>query len=210
MNEDFKAVKYGDYDIESEPLESGRTSNNLPKQVDSGNTMDMASLRSLDAGMKLAASEADKGEEFGEDDEEGARISTPSSAMKFQPLQPLQETKRAPQSTRRLRSHTRASSARAIPNASTESDQNSSRAGSAAGSPENGFMNNMVDPVAATASFPPIAAAAAKASYTSHTPPTNAPSSYEASHFGKRPRSGVRNSVVLNMLRLSLYQRQLY
>ncbi|KAG7349322.1 CCT motif-containing protein [Nitzschia inconspicua] len=147
----------------------------------SSNIMDTTSLRPLDEDVKVPATSA-KREEYSDDDE---------GAMKFQPLQPLTESKQAPEQTRKLRSYNRATAAQPITNASTEtSGQDSSRASSAAASPENGFMNYMIDPVAATASIPLAASAASNASSLSHTPPANTYSSYEASHFAKRPRSG--------------------
>jgi hypothetical protein len=161
-----------------------------------------SSLRSLED-MKIAATGGDKKEDFS-DDEENSRISAPSTAMEFQPLLPISEAKQAPEPTRRLRSHTRGEIP-ALPKLSSQTvvAQDSSRASSAAASPVNGFMNNMPDPVAATAGVSSMAAslsASSKANQLSHTPPTNAASSYETSHFGKRPRSGVSNTVADSLL----------
>lgn len=52
---------------------------------------------------------------------------------------------------------------------------------SSAGSTASGFLNSLIDPAASTFN----------STHISHTPPTHMASSYEASHFGKRARSGV-------------------
>jgi hypothetical protein len=52
---------------------------------------------------------------------------------------------------------------------------------SSAGSTASAFLNNLMDPAASTFSN----------NRFSHTPPNQAATSYEASHFGKRARSGV-------------------
>jgi hypothetical protein len=155
-------------------------------------TLDIAAFRPLDSDPTLITSGGDDKRDELSDDDDGARISAPSPAIKFQPLQPLSETKKLPQSTRTLKFHVKARPAPVVTSASIQSTaEDSSHANSAAGSPENGLMNNMVDPVAATATAPPAAAKRSNAVHLSHTPPANVPSSYEASHFGKRPRSGV-------------------
>jgi hypothetical protein len=145
-----------------------------------------------DAVLTAATSRGDDKKDEFSDDDDGAHISAPSSTIKFLPLQPLQETKHAPQPTRRLRSHARMNTAPFVPNASIQlAGHDSSRASSAAASPENSFINNMVDPVAGTASVPPPAATLARSLYLQHTPSSNIASSYDISHCGKRPRSGV-------------------
>lgn len=152
----------------------------------------------LDAATKVSSRiDQDKRVEYSDDDDD-AHISAPSSAVEFQPLQPLSETEPSVEQTRSLRSRTRSSAARTTQSVpSVAAGQDSSCSSSAAASPENGFMNNMVDPVAATTRFPPVASAAAsKASSLSRTPPSNASTSYESSHFGKRHRSGVSNNIV--------------
>jgi hypothetical protein len=146
----------------------------------------------LEGDMKMAASPSgDKHrEDYSDDDDDGARISAPSADMKFQPLPETAATSKAPPLTRQLRSRTRATSAtQAIPKTSTHTqDVSSSRTSSAAASPEHGFMNNILDPIAATANTTSVAPAPSS-QQLSHTPPTA--SSYEANHFGKRPRTGV-------------------
>ncbi len=58
---------------------------------------------------------------------------------------------------------------------------------SSAGSTASTFLNNLLDPAASTFNN----------SFMSHTPPTHIATSYEASHFGKRARSGVSPCVII-------------
>lgn len=81
------------------------------------------------------------------------------------------------------------SAPRAIPNSkpSAAQTQQSTSAGflasqpSSAGSTASAFLNNLLDPAASTFNM----------THFSHTPPNQIATSYEASHFGKRARSGV-------------------
>jgi hypothetical protein len=147
-----------------------------------------SSRRSLDADIVEASFGDNVTKDKLSDDDDSARISAPSLDIQFQPLQPLPGTKQAPQPRRWLRSHARASAPTAF---EPSTGQDSSCTNSAAASLENGFMNNMADPVVASSSVPPGATSMANVLVSSHTPPTNASSSYETSHFGKRPREGV-------------------
>ena len=110
-------------------------------------------------------------------------LSEPSSAMKFQPLQPISEKSLSPSEH--------------IPNIenSAVQDQKASQPYSVIHSKESGsFMNNIQDPVAASKVFKKSQAENETSQSTqlmSHTPPTSMSTSYETMHFGKRPRSGV-------------------
>ena len=137
----------------------------------------------LNGDMKMPAKASTSREDFSDVDDD-AHISAPAAGMKFQPLPETAATGKNSPQPRQTRSRTRATSAaKAIPNGSSKQ--------TAAASPEHGFMNSMLDPVAATTASASAAAAAAAAGsqQLSHTPP--AASSYESNHFGKRPRAGV-------------------
>ena len=142
------------------------------------------------------------------DDDEGAKISAPASDIKFQPLQPLPGSPSSSSFKTRRRS-----SPRKIPNGSSSSTTTAGAAAAAsasasaatsssaaAESPENGFMHNMVDPVATATTSARLPAGSSsnpqqqqqqQQSQLSHTPPTDVSTSYETSHFGKRARAGV-------------------
>lgn len=119
-----------------------------------------------------------------EDDETSTRISEPTSAMKFQPLQPISEKSLSPSLHQ---SNSENSSAQ---------DHTSTQTFTAFATKESGsFMNNIQDPVAASKVFkkfePEIEHENSLTQQMSHTPPTSMSTSYETMHFGKRPRSGV-------------------
>jgi len=115
------------------------------------------------------------GDDDGDDhDESNERITEPSSAMKFQPLQPISEKSLSPG---RIQTN----------NANQTSFAQPSR--------ESGsFMNNIQDPVAASKVFKRTQTESddefSLTQQLSHTPPTSLSTSYETMHFGKRPRSG--------------------
>lgn len=94
----------------------------------------------------------------------------------FQPLLPL------PEHATRQRS-----APRAIPKAAASQTSQALNLGpsasqpSSAGSTASTFLNNLLDPAATTFNN----------THMSHTPPNQISTSYEASHFGKRARSGV-------------------
>lgn len=85
------------------------------------------------------------------------------------------------------------SAPRAIPNAKAASAHNQSMAPpppslpSSAGSTASTFLNNLMDPAASTFNRTQF----------SHTPPNQVATSYEASHFGKRARSGVSGDSIM-------------
>ena len=93
----------------------------------------------------------------------------------FQPLLPLPEHPTIQRSA-----------PRAIPKAPPSHNQpvlptHPSSQPSSAGSTASAFLNNLLDPAATTFNN----------THMSHTPPNHIATSYEASHFGKRARSGV-------------------
>ena len=104
---------------------------------------------------------------------------TSGDQQTFQPLVPL------PEHNQRQRS-----APRAIP--SSDSQTTPSALGhpqsqaSSAGSSGSAFLNNILNPAGATFNNTQM----------SHTPPTHISTSYEASHFGKRARSGVSYELI--------------
>ena len=118
------------------------------------------------------------------DDETSTRISEPTSAMKFQPLQPISEKALFPTPHQSNAG-----------NNSTQ-DQIVTQPSVAVPRKESGsFMNNIQDPVAASKVFKSQGENddenLSSMQLMSHTPPTSMSTSYETTHFGKRPRSGV-------------------
>lgn len=119
------------------------------------------------------------------DDETSTRISEPASALKFQPLQPIAEKSFSPNPHQSNPE-----------NYSTE-DQNCTQTSGVLSTKESGsFMNNIQDPVAASKVFKKSQGenddeSLSSTQLMSHTPPTSMSTSYETTHFGKRPRSGV-------------------
>eukprot|EP00533_Pseudo-nitzschia_delicatissima_P008194 CAMPEP_0116102662 /NCGR_PEP_ID=MMETSP0327-20121206/13469_1 /TAXON_ID=44447 /ORGANISM="Pseudo-nitzschia delicatissima, Strain B596" /LENGTH=636 /DNA_ID=CAMNT_0003594717 /DNA_START=189 /DNA_END=2099 /DNA_ORIENTATION=- len=117
------------------------------------------------------------------DDETSTRISEPASALKFQPLQPIAEKSFSPNPHQSNPE-----------NCSTE-DQNATQTSGVLSAKESGsFMNNIQDPVAASKVFKSQGENddenLSSTQLMSHTPPTSMSTSYETTHFGKRPRSG--------------------
>jgi len=117
------------------------------------------------------------------DDETSTRISEPASALEFQPLQPIAEKSFSPNPHQSNPE-----------NYSTE-DQNATQTSGVLSTKESGsFMNNIQDPVAASKVFKSQSEDddenLSSTQLMSHTPPTSMSTSYETTHFGKRPRSG--------------------
>lgn len=84
------------------------------------------------------------------------------------------------------------SAPRAIPASLKQSidyPQTSGSRSSSAGSTGTAFLNNILNP-----------ASTFNSTQLSHTPPTHVSTSYEVSHFGKRPRSGVSFSALFTSL----------
>ena len=119
----------------------------------------------------------------GESEEGGGQApdktqTTSSPEHHFQPLQPLPE-----------HPERRRSAPRAIPKGQVSQSQQSTHGATtpsqpnSAGSSGSAFLNNILNTAASTFNNAQI----------SHTPPTQISTSYEASHFGKRARSGVRS-----------------
>ena len=148
------------------------------------------------------------------DDDTSTRLSEPTSAMKFHPLQPLPGKSLSPgrnqsdpdtdtnmgdvQDHDQYHDHDHAASP--------------DEAGAAHASKEGGsFMNNIQDPVAASKVFKVKETLSedenehehehenspSTQQMLSHTPPTSMSTSYETTHFGKRPRSGVSRVLLL-------------
>jgi hypothetical protein len=105
----------------------------------------------------------------------------------FQPLLPLPE-------------HRQRSAPRAIPSAAPQQQVvpppilGPPSLPNSAGSTGSAFLNNLLSPAASTFSN----------THLSHTPPTHMATSYEASHFAKRARSGVSQSQVFRFSGLGL------
>jgi len=118
------------------------------------------------------------------DDETSTRISEPASAIKFQPLQPIPEKSLSP------------SLHQSNPDDGLAQDHNTTQTCPVLATKESGsFMNNIQDPVAASKVFKKSQAEnedenSPSTQQMSHTPPTSMSTSYETTHFGKRPRSG--------------------
>ena len=103
--------------------------------------------------------------DFGVDDNNGPLLPFPEHHLTSQ--------KSAPRAIPKAQSLTVPNQGMAPPSASQPSS---------AGSTASAFLNNLMDPAASTFN----------STHFSHTPPSQISTSYEASHFAKRARSGVR------------------
>ncbi len=122
------------------------------------------------------------------DDETSTRISESASAMKFQPLQPIAEKSLFPTPHQSNSGNNSTQDQITQPSVAVPRKESGS------------FMNNIQDPVAASKVFKRSEAEnddenPSSMQQMSHTPPTSVSTSYETTHFGKRPRSGVSSFV---------------
>lgn len=164
-------------DMDFSILASGRTMETIDRPAGKSDRLGLRESSSKDA-----SSDLDSQSHIKKNQSIDQRQRQQHQSESFQPLLPLPDHPTRPRSAPRAIPNSKPPTAQTQTQGTTV-DPPASRP-SSAGSTASAFLNNLLDPAASTFNNTQI----------SHTPPNQIATSYEASHFGKRARSGVSTS----------------